>query len=146
MASAIRDKRGIVVGAAYTREEVRRPITSRVVVEKVDSLPGSTAGAGSGDFHQYRNIRRREMFRLEMMEKDYKEAKEKEEFEIIRAYNQKKTEKANKKADKRRRRKLRRQLKDSMPSEEGMQSDNEESGGECDKRQKIEETECIDNS
>jgi hypothetical protein len=115
MASAIRDKHGLVVGAAYTREEVRRPITSRVVVEKVDSLPGSTAGAGSGDFHQYRNIRRREMFRLEMMDKDFQEAKLKEEFEVLRAFNQTSTE--SNKAKKRRCKHQRRKFKEALKAD-----------------------------
>ncbi len=41
--------------------------------EKLVTQMGATAGSGSGDFHVYRAQRRREMFRLEKMEKDAKQ-------------------------------------------------------------------------
>ena len=40
--------------------------------EKLVTQMGATAGSGSGDFHVYRAQRRREMFRLEKMDKDAK--------------------------------------------------------------------------
>lgn len=106
MTSAIRNKKGLIVGAGYTRDEVKRPITSRVTVEKVESIPGSTAGAGSGDFHQYRHLRRHEIGRLELMEKEYKERVEREQFELTKEYRRAKEEdKTAKKALKRQKKK-----------------------------------------
>jgi Protein of unknown function (DUF1168). len=44
---------------------------TQILVPRTDSVSGSTAGAGSGDFHQYRIQRRRERARLIQMEKEY---------------------------------------------------------------------------
>lgn len=43
-------------------------ISTSVNVEKTQNTLGSTAGAGSGDFHQYRQLRRKERYRLVQME------------------------------------------------------------------------------
>eukprot|EP01100_Stratorugosa_tubuloviscum_P012671 TRINITY_DN610_c0_g1_i1.p1 TRINITY_DN610_c0_g1~~TRINITY_DN610_c0_g1_i1.p1 ORF type:complete len:161 (-),score=70.00 TRINITY_DN610_c0_g1_i1:81-563(-) len=47
----------------------------------VRNTQGSTAGSGSGDFHQYRTYRRKEYFRLEKIDRDHKEVIKQEEFQ-----------------------------------------------------------------
>ncbi len=44
--------------------------TGRVQTAKVNNVSGSTAGAGSNNFHEYRGERRREYFRLKTMEEE----------------------------------------------------------------------------
>ena len=49
--------------------------------EIVANVQGSSAGAGSGEFHVYKASRRREYERLKGMEEEVKEEKEQEEWE-----------------------------------------------------------------
>lgn len=51
---------------------------------RVSNTSGSSAGSGSGDFHQYRQMRRKEQDRLARMEVDYQRRKEIAEFEMRR--------------------------------------------------------------
>ncbi|CAG9320036.1 unnamed protein product [Blepharisma stoltei] len=150
MASAIRNKKGLIIGASYTNDEVRRPIQTRVVVEKVESLPGSIAGAGSGDFHQYRNLRRREEARQDLLEVNHREQKIAEEFQALREYHRKTVEeKAKKKAMKRKKKKERKQLKIQelklkQKGKTNEKTENEwEEKGQAIKQRKIEESDNI---
>jgi len=52
-----------------------------VVSEKVDNPYGSTAGAGSGEFHVYRHARAREMARWKKINADEAETKAEDEFQ-----------------------------------------------------------------
>jgi hypothetical protein len=52
-----------------------------VVTEKVDNPYGSTAGAGSGEFHVYRHARAREMARWKEIHATEAETKAEEEFQ-----------------------------------------------------------------
>lgn len=80
---------------------------------RVSNTSGSSAGSGSGDFHQYRQMRRKEQDRLARMDVDYQRRKELAEFnarreERIRAAEErtaKKRSKRQKKKDKKRQKK-----------------------------------------
>jgi hypothetical protein len=60
--------------------------------EIVQNVQGSSAGAGSGEFHVYKASRRREYDRLRIMEEDVREEKAREEFERQREERRKKDE------------------------------------------------------
>uniref|UniRef100_A0A5B7AGB3 Putative PRKR-interacting protein 1 n=1 Tax=Davidia involucrata TaxID=16924 RepID=A0A5B7AGB3_DAVIN len=51
---------------------------------RVNNTSGSSAGSGSGDFHQYRQMRRKEQDRLARMDVDYQKRKELAEFNMKR--------------------------------------------------------------
>jgi Protein of unknown function (DUF1168) len=60
--------------------------------EIVANVQGSSAGAGSGEFHVYKASRRREYERLRLMDEESKREKTNEEFERQRAETQRKDE------------------------------------------------------
>merc|ERR1712070_803831 len=73
-----------------------------------NNYSGSCAGSGSGDFHMYRNWRRKEFSRLSQMDRDAKkELKEKEFTETRDARLKEHEDQVSKKQDKRKRKKER---------------------------------------
>jgi hypothetical protein len=51
------------------------------IIEKVYNVQGSTAGAGSGEYHRYRAMRRRDRARMATMEIEYTARKKQKEFD-----------------------------------------------------------------
>lgn len=72
----------------FREEEEDLEVKLRRIIEnvpvRVSNTSGSSAGSGSGDFHQYRQMRRKEQDRLARMEVDYQRRKEVAEFEMRR--------------------------------------------------------------
>lgn len=74
------------------------------IIEKVFNIQGSTGTCGSGEYHRYRALRRRERTLAAVLEKQYKLKEEQKRFEEIREYKkeqlEKKTEKKRRKRNK----------------------------------------------
>ena len=69
------------LASSKTVDEKTGSFGAGVTVEKVNNVMGSTAGAGSGEYHMYRHGRRREMERIADMEKSAVECEKEEAFE-----------------------------------------------------------------
>nr|AFK33587.1 unknown [Lotus japonicus] len=72
----------------FKEEEEDLEIKLRRIIDnvpvRVSNTSGSSAGSGSGDFHQYRQMRRKEQDRLARMEVDYQRRKGLAEFSMRR--------------------------------------------------------------
>ncbi|XP_031493674.1 uncharacterized protein LOC116259857 [Nymphaea colorata] len=87
---------------------------------RVSNTSGSSAGSGSGDFHQYRQMRRKEQDRLARMDVDYQRRKELAEFNARREERLKAAEERT--AKKRLKRQKKRQKKKEKKSNSDVQA------------------------
>ncbi len=72
------------------------------IIEKVYNVQGSTAAPGSGEYHRYRAMRRRERTLAAAMEKEYKERKNQKDLDERKDSKKKKIENEREKKKKRR--------------------------------------------
>jgi len=98
--------------------------------EKVDNVSGSSAGAGSCDFHVYRAARNREIVRLEQLESTRAQEAERAEFAARVEENRKEADaRTRKNAEKRNKRKLKKLLAKERASSDGAKRQGEDGGG-----------------
>ncbi|KAI3445940.1 hypothetical protein Pfo_002605 [Paulownia fortunei] len=98
---------------------------------RVSNTSGSSAGSGSGDFHQYRQMRRKEQDRLARMDADYLKRKEIAEFNQRREERLKAAEERTaKKRLKRLKKKQRKKGKKIKPDAGGEEHQKEQSSDE----------------
>ncbi|GER36943.1 PRKR-interacting protein 1 [Striga asiatica] len=89
---------------------------------RVSNTSGSSAGSGSGDFHQYRQMRRKEQDRLMRMDADFQKRKEIAEFNQRREERLKAAEERTaKKRIKRQKKKQKKRAKTGKPDGAGEQ-------------------------
>ncbi|KAL5788226.1 hypothetical protein ACOSP7_005175 [Xanthoceras sorbifolium] len=116
----------------FKEEEEDLEIKLRRIMEnvpvRVSNTSGSSAGSGSGDFHQYRQMRRKEQDRLFRMDVDYQRRKEEAEFEMRREERLKAAEERTaKKRLKRQKKKQRKKEKKSKLNGDGEEHRKEQS-------------------
>ncbi|CAH9107773.1 unnamed protein product [Cuscuta epithymum] len=100
---------------------------------RVSNTSGSSAGSGSGDFHQYRQMRRKEQDRLARMDADYQKRKEVSEFNKRKDERLKAAEERTaKKRLKRQKKKQRKKEKKSQPAAGVEAREREESSDDAD--------------
>ncbi|CAH1444942.1 unnamed protein product [Lactuca virosa] len=107
---------------------------------RVNNTSGSSAGSGSGDFHQYRQMRRKEQDRLARMDVDFHKRKQVAEFNKRRDERLKATEertakkrlKRQKKKQKKQEKKIKLEGGDHREEEHHKEDDNDKSSDEED--------------
>ncbi|XVE93434.1 hypothetical protein REPUB_Repub01dG0192100 [Reevesia pubescens] len=101
---------------------------------RVNNTSGSSAGSGSGDFHQYRQMRRKEQDRLARMDADYQKRKELAEFSMRREERLKaaeeRTAKKRLKRQKKKQRKKEKKMKSSADGEENKKEESSDDDGD----------------
>ncbi|XP_051139507.1 uncharacterized protein LOC127257178 [Andrographis paniculata] len=107
--------------------EVKLRRINECVPVRVSNTSGSSAGSGSGDFHQYRQMRRKEQDRLARMDADFQKRKELAEFAQRREERLKAAEERTaKKRLKRQKKKQRKKEKRSKPDNAGAEHNKEQ--------------------
>ncbi|CAL1410208.1 unnamed protein product [Linum trigynum] len=122
-------------GPVFKEEEEDLELKLRRILEnvpvRVSNTSGSSAGAGSGDFHQYRQMRRKEQDRVARMEVDYARRKEEAEFKMrreerLKAEEEQRAKKRAKRQKKKQKKKERRKMPQG-PAEGGAERQKQES-------------------
>ena len=98
-----------------TSYEQEKSSSSTVKTEKVHNPYGSTAGAGSGEFHVYRHARAREQQRLQALDESEQERVEESEFQTkVQGWKNEEENRLNKKRKKRAREKAAKMRKKNL--------------------------------
>ncbi|EEF43604.1 PRKR-interacting protein 1 [Ricinus communis] len=121
-------------------EEEDLEVKLRRIIEnvpvRVSNTSGSSAGSGSGDFHQYRQMRRKEQDRLARMEVDYQKRKELAEFNMRREEKLKaaeeRTAKKRLKRQRKKQRKKEKKMKVNAGGEEQQKHESSDDEGDSD--------------
>mmetsp|Transcript_16215 Transcript_16215/g.22855 ORF Transcript_16215/g.22855 Transcript_16215/m.22855 type:complete len:230 (-) Transcript_16215:382-1071(-) len=102
-------------GGGGSTNESNQQSRGGLKVEKVDNPYGSTAGAGSGEFHVYRHARAREMARWKQLDEEEKERIREEEFKSkVETYKSEEDRKTEQRRKKRQRQKEAKQRKKNL--------------------------------
>ncbi|GMY38534.1 isoform 2 of prkr-interacting protein 1 [Fagus crenata] len=124
----------------FKEEEEDLEIKLRRIIDnvpvRVSNTSGSSAGSGSGDFHQYRQMRRKEQDRLARMDADYQRRKELAEFNMRREERVKaaeeRTAKKRSKRQKKRQKKKEKKSKSDAGAEEHQKEESSNDEGDSD--------------
>ncbi|KAJ9159485.1 hypothetical protein P3X46_024992 [Hevea brasiliensis] len=127
-------------GPVFKEEEEDLEVKLRRIIEnvpvRVSNTSGSSAGSGSGDFHQYRQMRRKEQDRLVRMDADYQKRKELAEFNMRREERLKaaeeRTAKKRLKRQKKKNRKKEKKIKSNASGEEHQKEESSDDAGDSD--------------
>ncbi|KAK7357648.1 hypothetical protein VNO80_16943 [Phaseolus coccineus] len=122
----------------FKEEEEDLEVKLRRIIDnvpvRVSNTSGSSAGSGSGDFHQYRQMRRKEQDRLARMEVDYQRRKELAEFSLRREERLKAAEErtAKKRAKRQKKKQKKKEKKIKLDAEGEQQREKQESSSDGD--------------
>ncbi|GAB2279453.1 hypothetical protein Dimus_014092 [Dionaea muscipula] len=125
-------------------EEEDLEVKLRRIIEnvpvRVSNTSGSSAGSGSGDFHQYRQMRRKEQDRLARMDADYQRRKDMAEYQLRREERARTAEERTAKKRLKRQKKKQRRKEKRKKVDQGREDQGKEEESSDDSRESDEET------